>query len=257
MPLSNFFVQGFDSVERVLRACSGPAMLQTAWLRRALPQSCALCIAPCGDALLCPDCRVALPALGPACPVCALPSPQAAVCGACLRRAPPFDATIAAWRYAFPVDRLLHAFKYGGHLALAEPLAEGLAGAVACHDSEVDSIVALPLAAARQRERGFNQAHEIAKRIARRTKRTLLPALARVRDGVPQAALPWRERARQVRNAFAATHRIDDRRIALVDDVMTTGATLAAAAKALRLAGAARIELWVVARTLPIGQDGA
>jgi ComF family protein len=188
--------------------------------------------------------------------VCALPSPAGATCGACLRRPPPFALTRIAWRYAFPVDRLMHAFKYGGRLALAEPLAEGLAQAVARASSEVDAIVPLPLAPTRQRERGFNQAREIARRIAPRVDVPLLDALARVRDGAPQASLKWRERARHVRGAFALRADVRGRRVALVDDVMTTGATLTSAARELRKGGAAHVELWVVARTLPPGQDG-
>jgi len=103
----------------------------------------------------------------------------------------------------------------------------------------------------RQRERGFNQATEIAARVGRATALPLAAALARVSSGPPQAALPWTARRSNVRGAFVTRAEVRGARIALVDDVMTTGATLAEAARTLVDAGAARVECWVVARTLP------
>ena len=222
------------------------------WLQRALPQSCALCAVPCGNQLLCAQCLDTLPRAASACPLCGLPSTTSATCGVCLARAPPFAATIAAWTYAFPVDQLLQAFKYGGVLALAEPLADELARVVrARRDSHPDAIVALPLSPARQRQRGFNQAHEIAWRVAVQVGIPILRGLARIRDSPPQATLAWKARAANVRHAFAADASLRDRRIAIVDDVMTTGATLGAAAHAAHVAGAVAVEAWVVARTPP------
>ena len=221
--------------------------------RRLLPQACALCRTGCGNALLCDACAASLPALGPACPHCALPGP-ATVCGACLRSPRPWTQARAAWRYAYPVDRLLQGLKYGGRLALAEALAEGLANVVA--EARVQLPVALvpvPLAPARQRARGFDQARLLGAHIGRHLGIAVVPALARVRDAGPQAALPLAARAANVRDAFAPVRSVRAMHVALVDDVMTTGATLAAAARALRSAGAAQIEAWVIARTLPPG----
>jgi ComF family protein len=222
-----------------------------------LPQTCALCAGHAGNALVCPACAIALPRLPPACPVCALPVAVAAVCGACLSRPPPFAATVAPFIYAFPVDRLLQQFKYGGRLAFAEWAAEELAtaaaGALAARDGadRPAVVAAVPLAPARQRERGFNQAHEIAVRVARRLGLPVVNALERTAGATPQAALRWSERARNVRGAFSCGRDVRGLAVALVDDVMTTGATVGEAAAALRRAGAARIETWVVARTLP------
>ena len=221
---------------------------------RALPQTCALCAERCGDAVLCAPCMNALPALPPACPRCARPSPGSAVCGTCLKRPPKFAATLAACSYAFPLDRLVQALKYDNRLALAEPLGDALAAAVLRAPASYprpDALIAVPLAAARQRSRGFNQSIEIARVVARRTALPLVFGLERVGDAPAQASLPWTQRRRNVRGAFACRLWFAGRHLALIDDVMTTGATLEEAAKALLQSGAARVDAWVDARTAP------
>jgi ComF family protein len=228
-------------------------------MQAALPQSCALCAGPAADALVCAGCASDLPRLPPACSVCALPAGGAEVCARCLADPPPFAATAAAFAYRFPIDRLLQRLKYAGQVAYADWLGARLADAVAQAlrqraDAAVpDCAVALPLAPSRQRERGFNQAREIAARCARELQLPLAQPLERPVAGVPQAGLPLARRAGNVRGAFACRTPLDGARVALVDDVMTTGATLAEAAATLRRAGAARVECWVVARTLPPG----
>lgn len=254
--LSNAIVVKFN-LARACRAIGARRMTAALGraLRTALPQACTLCAAASGDAMLCVACASQMPTLGDACPRCALPTPDHLVCGTCLSKPPPYAATIAAWRYAFPADRLLQAFKYGGRLALAEPLATALSEAVRARGLPMpDRLIALPLSPRRQRERGFNHAHEIACRVASSTGVALERAFRRTRDAPPQAGLTLRERARNVRDAFEATLPLTGLSIAIVDDVMTTGATLAAAAIAARAAGAARIEAWVVARTPPPAQ---
>ena len=232
------------------RACARGAR---ASLAIALPQCCALCACATGTASLCDACAAALAPHTPACPRCALPSPAGATCGRCLAHPPPYDAAIAIGPYAFPLDRLVLRLKYGAELALAAALGERLADVAVSSGAvgRVDALVPMPLAAARQRDRGCNQAREIARAVARRAGLPLARGLLRERSGTPQAALPWRERVRNVRGAFAASRRFDGLAVALVDDVMTSGATASAAATALRRAGAARVEAWVVARTLP------
>jgi ComF family protein len=164
---------------------------------------------------------------------------------------PPYASTIAAWHYAFPADRLLHAFKYGAQLALADPLAMTLADAVGDRGAALpDWIVAVPLTAARQRQRGFNHAQQIARRVASRLAIPLFDGLRRTRDSPPQATLARDARTRNLRGAFGCTMRLEGLAVAVVDDVMTTGATLSAAANAVRDAGARRVDAWVVARTL-------
>jgi ComF family protein len=223
-----------------------------------LPQACALCAAGSGDAILCAPCMNALPPLPVACSQCARPSTGGAVCGACLAKPPPYAATLAACAYAYPLDRLVQALKYGHRLALAQPLGDALAAAaMRAPRSYVrpQVLVAVPLAAARQRERGFNQAIEIARVVARRTGIPLVQGMMRASHGPPQATLPWKRRRQNVRSAFACARSFAGVHLALVDDVMTTGATLEAAAGALIKAGAARVDAWVVARTLPPGSS--
>jgi ComF family protein len=239
--MSNFTAPIFDSLIRRGRSLLGRAA-------QLLPQHCALCGRPCADALVCEACDRALPRLGPVCPRCALPIPGGAVCGRCLARPPPWDAARAAFLYAYPLDQLLQAMKYRGVFGYADFLAGSLARTIV---DIPDAVIALPLAPARQRERGFNQAQELARRIARIVGSQVVAGLVRVRDSPAQAALPWRERRRNVRNAFAALPAVAGLRVAVVDDVLTTGATLTAATQALRRAGARGVAVWVVARTLP------
>jgi ComF family protein len=171
------------------------------------------------------------------------------VCGACLRHPPAFDFTRTAFRYGFPVDRLLHAFKYGGDLTLAETLALPLARC-ASTAPQPDLLLPMPLHPSRLKERGFNQALEIARPLARWLD---LPLAAdgcrRIRDTPSQAGMKWKERQRNVRGAFVCELELKGKSVAIVDDVMTTGATLNEISRVLKARGAAEVSAWVVART--------
>ncbi|MFO1281244.1 MAG: double zinc ribbon domain-containing protein [Burkholderiales bacterium] len=220
-------------------------------LDAALPAPCALCGAPAGPAALCAPCLDDLTATAAACPRCALGSADGGPCAACRAHPPSFDASLAGGAYDFPLSNLIRRLKYGGALELAPAAALPLEVAVARTGAarRVDALVAMPLVASRQRSRGYNQAREIAKSVAAAFDLPLADGLVRVVESAPQASLPWRARVRNVRGAFGTRRRYDGLAIALVDDVMTTGATAAAAAAALRRAGAARVEVWVAART--------
>jgi ComF family protein len=220
-------------------------------LRQALSgQDCRLC-GQDTRASLCPGCTADLPRLSAArCPSCALPSPGGQICGRCVAEPPGFDATVAALAYGFPATRLIQDFKYAGAVGLARLLGGLLAKAVEPTSNRVDLVIPMPLAQARLKERGYNQALELARALP--VERRLIDARAveRVIHGRPQAELPWRERRRNVRGAFRAGRRFDGLAVAVVDDVMTTGATLDELATTLKSAGAVRVENWVLARTL-------
>ena len=178
-----------------------------------------------------------------------MPSPGGSVCGDCLKRPPAFDHTIALWRYEFPCDRMIQSLKYHARLALAGFFAGMLASKPL---PRVDLIVPMPLYPTRLAGRGFNQAVEITRSLSRLIA---VPAVTRgarrVKDTVPQTDLPYEERAKNVRRAFACSLDLSGRTVAVVDDVMTTGATLNELARILKRAGAARVENWVIARTVP------
>ena len=196
--------------------------------------------------LLCASCDADLPRLDPLrCPRCALESPRGEVCGRCLSEAPHYDATVAALAYEFPADALVHALKFRGELALAGLLGSLLFQKISNH--EVDCVIPVPLSGERLRARGYNHAAEIARHV--RPARLELALCERSRDTPPQMELPYAERRRNVRGAFRCTRTLAGESVAVVDDVMTTGATLDEIARVLKAAGASRVINWVVART--------
>ena len=220
-------------------------------IKQLLPQDCLLCGGHAGAGLVCAACDADLPAAGAAdtCPRCALPGTAGAVCGGCLAHPPAFDRACAALVYRYPAAELVQAFKYGGQLAVGSFLAHRLAERVR-GEVRPDWLLPMPLAPARLAERGFNQAALLARHLALTTGAPLaLGLLTRVRDTPPQASLPWRERQANIRGAFAAAGGIAGVRVVIVDDIMTTGATLEEAARTLKRAGAAEVAVWVVART--------
>jgi ComF family protein len=218
---------------------------------RLFAQDCLLCGAPSGDRILCSACEADLPTLtGKACPRCALPTPSGELCGRCLSKPPHFDETLALFEYAFPVDRLIQSFKYSHRLALGpffgHRLAERAAGL------QADRMLPLPLHPSRLAERGFNQAIELARPVAKALGVPLdVECCRRTRKTEPQAGLPWKERAKNIRGAFHCTEDLSGQHIVLIDDVMTTGASLDECARTLKLHGAAHVTLLVVARALP------
>lgn len=219
--------------------------------RQLMPHDCLLCGMASGEALVCGECVRALPHHDqPACPRCALPTPDGEVCGRCLVTPPAYDRTVAAFDYRYPLAEILHAFKYGGQFAAGRFLAEALLARVQA-ERWPDVLIPMPLHATRLRERGFNQAAEVARRLAVETGLPLsLDILVKLRDTAPQASLPWKERQANVKGVFACGDDVAGRHLAIVDDVMTTGTTLNEAAKVLKKRGAVEVAVWVVARTL-------
>ena len=220
----------------------------------AVGPGCALCTAAHdGEFAVCADCIADLPRppVGKQCPICAEIESGGAICGRCLQSPPHFDATVAAFIYAFPMDRLVLKLKYGGGWPLAPTMAKLFHSALINFNSPMPDLIApLPLHPSRERERGFNQSLEIARPLAKRLKIPMdASALIRVRAGLSQASQPnWKARKRNVKGAYQAAKKFDGMTVALLDDVMTSGSTLNEAARALKKAGANRVINWVIAR---------
>ena len=202
---------------------------------RCAGHDCVLCGSASGDVFVCEECEARLPRLYDGC------DPVLATCR-------DLDAAEAAFDYRFPVDRLVLRFKFAGDLAVGRWLAFELARRVAPLPTP-DLIVAPPLSPARLRIRGFNQALEIAKIVAREVGAPVdIAGLTRIRDTLPQTGLGARARRRNLRGAFACRLRLAGEHVAVVDDVLTTGATADGMARVLKDAGAGRVSVWAVAR---------
>jgi len=239
MPLSRFTLQ------------------RPAWLQRR--PHCLLCDEPADHSQrpICSACETELPWLGEHCLVCALPLPShGLVCGACLQKPPSFSRVEAPWRYAFPVDSLITRFKHQARWPLGrllgELLAEHLHHAFDEGLARPELLLPVPLARQRQRQRGFNQAAMLAQWLSRPLDLPVqLHWLQRVLETPAQQQLDAATRKRNLRHAFALApgSRIEGRHLALVDDVLTTGATAERLARLLLSAGAARVDVYCLART--------
>jgi ComF family protein len=221
-----------------------------AW-RALLPSRCLLCGARGENGFdLCEACSADLPRNDCCCTRCALPlETPAALCGRCLRRAPPWESAWAPFRYACPLDRLETRFKFGADLA-AGRLLSNLWVASRAPEALPKAVIPVPLHRSRLRSRGYNQALELARPLAMALGIPLLrDALQRTRATDAQTEFSALQRRRNVRGAFAA-HFEDDvpSHVAVLDDVFTTGATLAECARVLKRAGVARVDVWALAR---------
>ncbi len=218
------------------------------WL---LPVSCVLCGAhTLRSHGLCTGCERSLPYVHHACPVCAGPSTHAEqACGRCQRRRPHFECARALLHYQRPVDRMIRHLKYSGQLHFAHHLGELMAARFVRGTRRPDCLVPVPLHPSRLRMRGYNQALEIARPVAKLLKIPLaVDTLRRIRPTPTQTGLPLEQRAGNVRGAFVARTRFDGKRVAIIDDVMTSGHTADSLSQCLRRAGAEAVEVWVVAR---------
>jgi ComF family protein len=216
-----------------------------------LPSHCLLCGARGqGHVSLCADCAADLPRNEVCCARCALPlATPAPLCGRCIKRAPPWDTAWVPFRYEWPLGQLETRFKFGGDLAAGRTLS--LAWIESAHPAELPrAIVPVPLHPSRLRQRGYNQALELAKPLAKAFELPLLrDALQRIRATAAQTDLTAIQRRRNVRGAFELRERDAlPAHVALLDDVFTTGATLGECARVLRRAGVARVDVWALAR---------
>ena len=221
---------------------------------RFFPPRCLLCLGPgqAPDFDLCEGCEADLLPNVPACTGCAelLPSAGSFLCERCTARPRPFDAAFAACRYAWPLDWAIQRAKYSGDIAaaavLGRLLARRLSGLQAAH---VDALMPVPLHPAREARRGYNQAHELARQVGRRLGLPVVSGpVERTRATPGQAGLDAATRRRNLQGAFLQRAAWPYRRVAIIDDVMTTGTTVEELARVLRQAGSEWIEVWVLAR---------
>lgn len=218
-----------------------------------LPSQCAVCHAwPAHN--VCEACVAAFAQPVARCLTCALPAaPGVHQCGACILHPPPLDACLAALPYAYPWSKLVADFKFHQHPGWATSFAALLRAAPWVEPAldAADVLLPMPLSKERLRERGYNQAHVLA--CALDAPKVVHGVLLRVRDTPPQRTLPRGERLLAVQDAFALEplqiHRVRGKRVVLLDDVMTSGASLHAAARVLRGAGVAHTTALVLART--------
>jgi ComF family protein len=241
----------------ILQACKKLIATSGSWL---MPATCLLCHQPADRQQdLCGVCKNDLPILPQTCPRCAKifrqPGFPALACGGCLRKPPPFDAAFALFAYEKPVTKLIMELKFHERLLNARILGELMLEAIRTrwyHNKPLpDVIIPMPLHVTRLRERGFNQALEITRPIARSLKIPVdITSCVRQKATAPQARLAAERRAQNLRNAFLVRGNFAGRHIALLDDVTTTGHSINALASAFKKAGAPRIDVWFCARTL-------
>lgn len=223
-----------------------------------LPLRCLLCGgAGAAEIDLCADCAAELPRNRHCCGRCALPlASPAALCGECQRRPPPWDAAWAPFRYGWPLDRLESRFKFGADLAAGKVLSR-LWQREPCPLPLPQWLITVPLHQSRLRQRGYNQALELARPLARQLGVPMHPeVLQRLRRTEAQTELDARARRHNVRKAFALRPGVQvPAHVAILDDVMTTGATLAECARVLKRGGVQRVDVWALARA-PRGRHG-
>lgn len=231
----------------------------TTRLAERLPADCRICRQWSAGGL-CPDCTRRFCTQRLRCLRCGLGLPEVAgsapVCGDCLGEPPAWQRAVCAEDYAFPWSGLITEYKFHADVALADLLSDRLAAALRQIPGalEVDLLLPVPLSTQRLQERGFNQAWELTRRLAAAFRLNAeANLLQRPIDTAHQVDLSVQDRARNLRGAFMVVpgrrQAVDGRRVALVDDVMTTGATFREATRALREAGALAVDVWAVART--------
>lgn len=249
-----------------------------------LRQPCILCGNSCQHSFcLCIACLDELPYIDSACTACGLPldtSARSDICGACISSPPPIlqrrqtgstekvgnagdvvenavenavkrtGQCISLLHYESPVDYLIKRMKYHNQLSVAELLGKLIAKKIKQYNAPLpELLIPIPLHVDRLRQRGYNQAAEIAKAVSRDLRIPLnLTACSRIKSTIPQFDLPASERGNNIKNAFAASKQIQTKHIALIDDVMTTGSTVWEVANILLESGASQVDVWVCAR---------
>lgn len=223
-----------------------------------LPIRCLLCQNPSNQKIaLCETCETQLPKLKNTCQCCASILPDDVpkrICGLCIKNPPYFYSTIALFAYEGKIIKLITGLKFHQELNVAILVADLFSQHLINEKIPLpDIIIPVPLHNKRLRNRGYNQALEIAKPIAKKFNIPLLKnACLRKRHTKPQIELPAHSRKQNIKNAFEIKTPMNDLKIAIVDDVMTTGNTVNELSKDLMKSGAKKVEIWCIARTLSL-----
>ncbi len=221
------------------------------------PSICVLCDADTHQSALCTPCRQELPWLDNPCSLCALPcgdtSLSPAVCGACLHQPPPFHAMLALFDYLPPIDYCILSLKFREKLEFAKVLGELLAESVIPHYKGKplpELLIPVPLHRRRLQERGFNQALEIARPIARKLRIPIdTRNCQRILSTQPQSHEPAEQRRKNLRDAFKVAPDLGVSHVAIIDDVVTTGSTVTELALTLQKSGVKQMDVWCIVRT--------
>ncbi len=217
-----------------------------------LPNHCFLCAAPSHQAL-CSDCINDLPALEQCCQRCALPLESGSLCGECQRQSPSFDYCISPFRYEGQIPSLINSFKHRGHISLGEYLAMRLYSSLCArglnHALCGAAVVAVPLHWKGQLRRGFNQAEVIAHALGKALDLPVVRALSKKANTQHQQGLKRQQRLRNSRDVYSVSKPLVYQKVLLIDDVVTTGATIEAISALLREAGARELAVGALART--------
>lgn len=205
-----------------------------------------------GERSICQGCLSDLPWAVNACALCAAPVgaalPHGVHCAGCQRRPPQFQATIAPLLYDFPVDAGLKALKFGRSLHYAPAFAELLLAQLPRFSSDIDALLPVPLHWRRQAFRGFNQATELSRPLAKRCGLPMIGGVSRGRATAFQSGLSTAQRRRNLRNAFVVKKDLYNRHVLIVDDVVTTGETTRQLATTLIEHGVQKVSVLAVAR---------
>ena len=233
------------------------AALYQRFVTTIYPPSCVLCGSAGFEQMdICASCYHGLPWIDSACSQCALPvaneSGRALLCGHCLQKPPAFDRSISLFSYRDDAIQLIHQLKFNQKLANARLLGCMLAQAVDANTADrPDCIVPVPLYWKRMRQRGFNQSLELARVIGRVCDISVnTRSLVRVRDTPSQTGLNKAQRRQNIRGAFALGDAFDAEHVALLDDVVTTTATVNELARLLKHSGIRRVDVWSIARAV-------
>ncbi len=225
--------------------------------REATKGLCVSCLCTNANNGLCGPCQADLPVNRWYCRCCALPlahSGRNYFCGDCLKSPPAFNRSLIPWRYQYPIDNMIGGYKYSRQHKFARPLIAGLSSYLEsvfqdCSDEKPQILIPSPMLPSRRRARGFNQARDIAERLGERLDIPVAAgAVRRVRNVQAQRGLSREARLANLQNVFEVCANVPER-VAIVDDVVTTGATMRALASTLRYAGAKDIQVWALART--------